>query len=338
MSIIVNGNYNQFAYTLHMSVFTRVERDQLETFLTSYTQGSLVDFEGINAGIENTNYFVTTTRNQFVLTLFETLKADELPYFLNLMAFLAEHDVPSAHPIADDQGSYIRILNNKPAALVRRLQGKSIERPTPDHCRAVGSALGEMHKIGKTFPEHRNNDRGPVWWYETEQRLLPYLDNEDADLLHAEIRYQTSKRLLDLPRGVIHGDLFRDNVLFVDHRLTGIIDFYYACNDVLLYDVAISANDWCSMEDGSMDDSLLKAFLSAYRQQRPPVADEHEAWSVMLRAAALRFWLSRLHDQYYPRQGEITHIKDPQVFKRILLNRIRHQDMLRDAWIHSCGK
>ena len=144
-----------------MSVFTRVERDELEIFLKSYSQGTLLEYSGINAGIENTNYYVTTTQDQFVLTLFETLGADELPYFLNLMAFLAEHGVPSAHPIADNHGSYIRTLNAKPAALVKRLQGKSVECPDVDHCHAVGTALGKMHNIGMQFKDIRGNDRGP---------------------------------------------------------------------------------------------------------------------------------------------------------------------------------
>jgi len=319
-----------------MSVFTRVKRDQLEDFLKSYSQGTLIEYAGINAGVENTNYYVSTTKDQFVLTLFETLHAVELPYFLNLMAFLADHGVPSAHPIADNNGSYIRILNGKPAALVKRLQGKSIECPTIDHCRAVGAALGNMHNVGGSFKETRHNDRGPLWWRETEQKLRPYVKKADADLIRDEIRYQTSKRSLNLSRSVIHADLFRDNVLFIDHTLTGIIDFYYACNDVLLYDVAVSVNDWCSRDDGAIDETLMSAFLSAYQQQRPSTEIENEAWPVMLRAAALRFWLSRLHDLHFPRQGEITHIKDPDVFKRILLNRIQDQEKLHGIWMNSC--
>lgn len=318
-----------------MSVFTRVERDHLEHFLTLYSQGTLVDYAGINAGIENTNYFVTTTQDKFVLTLFETLQASELPYFLNLMAFFADHGVPSAHPIADNQGSYIRNLNNKPAALVKRLQGMSIECPTIDHCRIVGTLLGRMHNIGTRFEENRENDRGPQWWRHTEKKLLPRLSEEDAELIHDEIRYQTSKQSLDLPRGVIHGDLFRDNVLFVDHSLTGVIDFYYACTDILLYDVAISVNDWCSNDDGSINEDMLGIFVAAYRQQRLPTDSEDRVWTVMLRAAALRFWLSRLHDMHFPRQGEITHVKDPQFFKHILLQRRENEDTLRDVWLKS---
>ena len=163
------------------------------------------------------------------------------------------------------------------------------------------------------------------------------MPGEDAELIRSEIRYQSSKKFLKLPRGVIHGDLFRDNVLFVDHALTGIIDFYYACNDVLLYDVAISVNDWCSGDDGALNESLLGVFLVAYQQQCPPTQIEHEAWPVMLRAAALRFWLSRLHDQHFPRLGEITHIKDPEVFKKILLRRIEQQNKLKDCWIQNHG-
>lgn len=304
-----------------MSVYTRIEPYELEEFLRTYTLGSLVEYSGISAGIENTNYFVTTTQGQYVLTLFETMGAHELPYFLDLMAFLAEHGVPSAHPVADRQQQYLRILNGKPAALVQRLRGANVIYPTPEQCRAIGVALGHMHTVGGLFSGQRMNERGSAWRQATAQKVLPYLNSEDAALLTDEIHFQTQFQLCDLPRGVIHADLFRDNALFVDHALTGIIDFYYACNDVLLYDLAVTVNDWCSAADGQLGTANLRSLLSAYRHQRAFHASEHEAWPIMLRIAALRFWLSRLQDMHFPRKGEITHIKDPDVFKRILLQR-----------------
>lgn len=341
-----------------MSVYTRIERNELEEFLHHYPLGTLVSFEGIRAGIENTNYFVTTTYTspgvlpaspcmeghgvlgigntsacapqeaQFVLTVFEQLKYDELPYFINLMAFFAERGIPSAHPLADHQQHYLRVLHGKPAALVQRLSGAGMEHPNPAQCRALGNALGCMHMVGQAYPLHRANARGLQWCQNTMNTLLPRLTAHDAALLQDEVRFQmafhATPAINTLPRGVIHADLFRDNALFVGDTLTGIIDFYYACNDVLLYDVAVTVNDWCSQPDGALDTTLTLALLQAYQQQRPFSPAEYDAWPVMLRAAALRFWLSRLHDLHFPRAGEITHIKDPEVFKRMLIHRKDH--------------
>jgi homoserine kinase type II len=304
-----------------MSVYTKVERGELEQFLQGYPLGPLVGFEGIRAGIENTNYFVTTAQGEYVLTLFEWLSAAELPYFLDLMAFLAEHGIPSAHPLADNQHHYLRHLNGKPAALVQRLQGRSIEAPAEKHCAAIGAALGRMHRIGLAFPLVRANNRGPAWWRATANKLTGKLSLDDEHLLQDEIRFQAQFQSEDLPRGVVHADLFRDNALFVGEQLTGIIDFYYACNDVLLYDVAVTVNDWCSLGDGTLDMAKAGVMLRAYRDERPWTDAEQPAWPVMLRAAALRFWVSRLHDLHFPRPGEITHTKDPNEFKRILLQR-----------------
>ncbi len=304
-----------------MSVYTRIEPHELEAFLRTYALGSLVEYAGISAGIENTNYFVTTTQGQYVLTLFENMDAHELPYFLGLMAFLAEHGVPSAHPVADRQQQYLRILNGKPAALVQRLCGANVIHPTPQQCRAVGAALGHMHAVGMAFGGQRLNARGAAWRQATAQKLLPYLQHDDAILLTEEMRVQAEFQTSELPRGVIHADLFRDNALFVDDTLTGIIDFYYACNDVLLYDLAVTVNDWCSTADGQLDGVNTRLLLSAYQQQRAFQAGEHKAWPLMLRIAAMRFWLSRLHDMHFPRKGEMTHVKDPEVFRRILLHR-----------------
>lgn len=304
-----------------MSVYTPVARDELEAFLLNYELGELLDFQGISAGIENTNYFVTTSEKRLVLTLFENHSAEELGYFLDLMAFLAEHAVPSAHPIADRNGHYLRTLNGKPAALVMRLQGASIEQPGVAQCASIGHALGQLHLSGQQFGGHRDNDRGPHWWHTTRDIVAPKLSDTERAQLDEELAFQRAHRFDSLPRGVIHADLFRDNALFEDATLTGIIDFYYACNDVLLYDVAVTVNDWCSNSDGSLDEEKLLALLSAYRAVRPFTAEEGPAWPVMLRAAALRFWLSRLQDLHFPREGELTHTKDPEVFRTILLQR-----------------
>ncbi len=310
-----------------MSVYTLVEPEQLEELLSHYALGELVNYQGISAGIENTNYFVTTSRGEFVLTLFEQMGAAELPYFLELMAYLAEHQVPSAHPEADNEGHYLRDFCHRPTALVKRLSGSNVSQPSPAHCSALGKTLALMHSATSGFPLYRANTRGPVWWSQTAQRVCEHLNAQEQNLLRDEINFQKAYKTLELPRGVIHADLFRDNALFEGEHLRGIIDFYYACDDVLLYDVAITVNDWCVLPSGELDLERLQAFLLAYHQVRPFTAHEQRAWNVMLRAAALRFWVSRCQDKFFPRCGELTHVKDPNVLKNIL----QHRQQLPDA-------
>jgi len=301
-----------------MSVYTRVDRPALETFLDDFDAGALVEYSGISAGIENTNYFVTTTKGRFVLTLFEQLSRDELPFFLELMAHLAEHGVPTAHPQADRHGRYLGELCGKPAALVERLSGSSVEHPNSAHCAAIGAALARLHLAGQSFPRGRANPRGPHWWREAVARVHDRLEADEAARLDDEIAFQFTHRHDALPRGVIHADLFRDNALFEGERLTGIIDLYYACTDALLYDVAVTVNDWCVTEARELDPARTRTLLEAYASVRPFTPAEHASWPAMLRAAALRFWLSRLVDLHFPRTGELTHTKDPDAFGRLL--------------------
>ncbi len=305
-----------------MSVYTKIEPQELKDFLNHYNLGDLINYNGINAGIENTNYFVTTSSGKFVLTLFEGLTTTELPYFLKLMAYLAEHNIPSAHPIADNNGEYLRELKGKPAALVERLSGADVKEPNLIQCQQIGKALGNLHLISPNFPDYRSNKRGSDWWKITAERVLPLMTTAEAKLLTAELEFQDNYQLVDLPTGVIHADLFRDNALFEADKLSGIIDFYYACNDVLIYDLAVTVNDWCVQSDGSLDTKRVNALLESYIKQRPLSDLELETWSTMLRAAALRFWLSRLQDLHFPRSGEITHIKNPDVFRNILQGHI----------------
>jgi homoserine kinase type II len=311
-----------------MSVFTTVTAEQLHRWLQNYSVGELLDLQGISAGIENTNYFVTTSGGRYVLTLFEKLTSQELPFYLNLMAHLAERGVPSAHPVASHGGSYLGTLNGKPAALVARLEGRDVTAPTVVQCAAVGAALARLHLAGQSYPATMANPRGPAWWKAVQPEILPFIPAAEAELLDAEIRFQDTHRLSGLPHGAIHGDLFRDNVLLSGDRVAGVIDFYFACSDALLYDVAIAVNDWCVGADGALDEARTRAFIDAYAGVRPYTAEEHRAWPLMLRAGALRFWVSRLYDFHLPRAGELTHAKDPGHFRRILEQRIRDQQVL----------
>lgn len=307
-----------------MSVFTPVTPEQLSAWLERYRHGTLVRMQGIAAGIENTNYFVTTTGGSYVLTLFEKLTPLELPFYLGLMAHLAQHGIPSPAPAIDLRGRMFSELNGKSAALMSRLQGEAVTAPTPAHCGEVGNTLAAIHLAGESYPGRLENPRGLRWWCEAAPRVSPFLDAARAALLRSELEFQLRQKRADLPRGAIHADLFRDNVLFAGPRIGGVIDFYFAGIDYLLFDVAVTLNDWCVRAGGEIDAARAHALLAAYHAQRAFTAAEREAWPAMLRAAALRFWLSRLYDFYLPRAGELVHAHDPEHFRRILELRIAH--------------
>ncbi|WP_438971736.1 homoserine kinase [Methylophaga sp.] len=302
-----------------MSVYTEVGRDELVAFLGEYAVGDLVSYEGISDGIENTNYFVSTTEGEFVLTVFEHHDFDELSYFLDVMTFFYQHGIPSAHPAADNEGRYLKQLADKPAALVVRLSGRGVNTvATLGQCAEIGNILGEMHLAGKDFTERRATERGPEWRQQTAEALLTHLDDDLAEMLRDELAFQSTYAQLDLPWGVTHSDLFRDNALFDGDVLKGIIDFYYASDEYLLYDLAVAVNDWCVGENGLPDQTHYQTLMAQYFKKRALTDAEKNNWNLVLRAAALRFWLSRLQDQVFPREGELTQIKNPDAFLKIL--------------------
>jgi homoserine kinase type II len=301
-----------------MSVFTTVTREQLSAWLKTYSVGTLSALEGISAGIENTNYFVTAGERRYVLTLFEKLRADELPFYLGLQTHLADHGVPAPRPVPDRARRLFGELNGKPAALVEFLPGKDVAAPSAAQCGQAGAMLARIHLAGRSYGGSMENPRGLAWWQAVAPEITPFLDAADAQLLEREIRFQSREPDAGLPRGAIHADYFRDNVFFQEGVISGVIDFYFGCTGALLYDVAIAVNDWCVKHDGALDAARAAALLAAYAQARPFSAAERKAWPAMLRAGALRFWVSRLYDFYLPRSGELTHAKDPGHFRAIL--------------------
>lgn len=313
-----------------MAVFTPLTESDVRSFLANYAVGDLVGFEGIAAGIENSNFFVDTTGGRYVLTIFERLSAQHLPAYLGLMRHLAARGIACPDPVARHSGELQGTLHGKPCALVTRLTGRSVERATAGHCARVGALLAAMHRAAADFTAMPDNPRGRRWWAQTAPQVHGFLDASQRALLETEMveqqAFSVSADFTALPGGPVHADLFRDNVLFGESRpgataplLSGVIDFYFAGRDSWLYDLAVTANDWCIDEaSGEFDQDRLHALLAAYRRERPLTAPETRAWPVMLRAAALRFWLSRLHDLHCPRPAEVIQPKDPAHFERIL--------------------
>jgi len=315
-----------------MSVYTKVSTSELRNYLRQYRVGALREFVGIADGIENSNYFVTTEDGRFVLTLFEQASVAGLRYCLSLMAYLAEHAVPCAHPIPDDSGDFLRTLNGKPAALVERLDGVSVADPSIEHCRAIGISLGALHSSAQSYQGHRENERGLTWHTNTAGRVRNHLPLPEQRLLDAELEFLRCFDFGRCSQGVIHADLFRDNALFEGPVLAGLIDFYYAYNGPLIYDLAVTVSDWCFSSDGVLDIGRARTLVNAYASKRAITDAEKSAWIPCLRAAGLRFWLSRLHDRQFRRQGELTHVKDPNPFRAILESCRDRGDHLLSVW------
>jgi homoserine kinase type II len=310
-----------------MAVFTAVTLDDLNQWIRQFPLGHPLALEGIASGIENTNFFLTTERGEYVLTIFENLGFDQLPFYLQLMRHLAARGIPVPDPVANERGELVAALQGKPAAIVSRLTGSSQMDPQPPHCAAVGTMLARMHLAGHDFPLVQPNLRGLEWWSETAPKVMPYLSAANAELLRGEIAFQQRFAATDtyrrLERGPVHADLFRNNVMFVGEELTGCFDFYFAGCDTWLFDLAVTVNDWCiDLDSGKLDAPRVAALLAAYRAVRPFTADDAAAWGPMLRAAALRFWLSRLYDLHLPREAELLTPHDPAHFERILRERI----------------
>ena len=318
-----------------MAVFTAVTETDLAHWMRHYDLGEVVDFRGIPSGIENSNFFLTTTRGAYVLTIFEKLTAEQLPFYLDLMQHLAAHRVPVPDPVPRDDGALFGMLHGKPAAIVTKLDGSAELAPGIEHCVEVGQMLARMHLAGRDYARQQPNLRSLDWWHETVPVVLPFVSEAQRALLTAELAHPTaffaSSDYAAMPGGPCHCDLFRDNALFAPAapgtghqvRLGGFFDFYFAGCDKWLFDVAVTVNDWCvDLPTGRLDMARADALLRAYQTVRPFTPEEARHWGDMLRAGAYRFWVSRLYDFHLPRAAQMLQPHDPTHFERILRERL----------------
>ena len=310
-----------------MAVFTPVTEEQAALLMSQLGLGELTELRGIEGGIENTNYFATTDLGDYVLTLFERLNHEQLPFYLYLMKHLAEKGIPVPNPAANQNGDILHTLCDKPAAVVNRLLGKSQLAPQVVHCTAVGAMLARMHLAGEDYNRSQTNLRGLAWWNDTVPMVLPYLKEDQARLLQSELAFQNhiaqGAAYQALPKGPVHADLFRDNVMFEAEKLTGFFDFYFAGNDTWLFDLSVCMNDWCiDLNSGDHVPDKALAMLNAYQEVRPLRSAERQLLPAMLRAGALRFWISRLWDCHLPREASMLKPHDPTHFERVLRARL----------------
>jgi homoserine kinase type II len=320
-----------------MAVYTEVSFDEAASLVARLGLGQLTALQGIASGIENTNYFADTgsgpATHQYVLTLFERLSFEQLPFYLGLMKHLADRGLPVPGPKADASGALLHTLCGKPAAVVDRLRGRHHLAPDAAHCASVGDVLARMHAAGAGFDLQQPNLRGLAWWVETVPVVLPFLTAAQRELIETDLAFAQqvagSAAFAALPRGAIHADLFRDNVMF-DTRpggrgdeLTGLFDFYFAGTDTFLFDIGVCLNDWCiDLASGRLDEARANAFVAAYHQVRPLTSGERRLMPALMRAAALRFWLSRLWDFHMPRDATLLTAHDPAHFERVLRERV----------------
>jgi homoserine kinase type II len=318
-----------------MAVFTSVTLDEVNAWLQkNYQVGTALEIKGISSGIENSNFFLTTQINgvqkEFVLTLFERLSKEQLPYYLELMEHLSKKGIKVPAPIRDKSHQIVGDLNGKPATIVSKLSGKSFLNPSVRHCELVGDALANMHLAGLDFQSSQANLRSIDWWKNTVPLVIPHLNPAQDQVLQSELAAQidffSSAEYKSLPSGPSHCDLFRDNVLFDDasgkDEIGGFFDFYFAGNDKWLFDLAVTINDWCiDLATGEIDQARYTGMLEKYQAVRSFEPAEINSWNMMLRAAALRFWVSRLWDYHLPREAKMLTPHDPTHFERILISR-----------------
>ena len=305
-----------------MAVYTDISDDELATLLADFNIGHAIAFKGIAEGVENSNFLLETDVGRYILTLYERrVRADDLPYFLNLLTWLADHGFPSARPVADREGRTLKTVRGKPAAIVEFLIGISARRPTAAHCREAGAGLARLHLAGQGYPGRRENGLGQAAWgplfaglWDAAEGLKPGL----VDTIRADLDYLGRDWPRDLPTGVIHADFFPDNVFFRDGKFAAAFDFYFACDDAYAYDLAVALNAWCFEQDGSFNLTAGRAMLAGYQAHRPLSVEERAALPILAHGAAMRFFLTRLNDWGATPAGALVRPKDPLEYERKL--------------------
>lgn len=310
-----------------MAVFTEVPFADAAELLGRLGAGALTELRGIPSGIENTNYFADSNRGRYVITLFERLRRAQLPFYVQLMRHLAQRGIPVPDPLADANGELLHELSGKPALVAPRLAGEPALDPSAEQCESVARMLAQMHLAGRDFPGVQPNLRGVGWWTQTVPALCSHVTSAQRRLLESELSFQQqlarAPSYTALPRGPIHADLFRDNVLFDGHTLSGMLDFYFAAVDTFAFDIAVCLNDWCiDLTTGALLHDRAERFVAAYRAARALSADECTLMPALLRGAALRFWISRLLDLHVPRDAALLQPRDPTHFERVLRCRL----------------
>lgn len=319
-----------------MAVYTPLERGQLEQLLAPYKLGELVAFEGVSAGVENTNYFVTLAKagqqQTCVLTIFEQIQAADLQFYCDLTTMLAERGLPVPAPIADSAGKRLSRFEDKPALLVPKVRGSHPDTPTLEQCKALGATLAEVHLACLNWPVKHPGIRNLDWMKHVAAQLTARIPAAEQALLQEIDYFEDSIANLSLPQAIIHGDLFRDNALFDGNTLTGLIDFNSAGDGFLMFDLAVVVNDWCTSPKGNLEHERAVTLLNAYQQIRPVTLDEREHWNDFLRIAAFRFWLSRRYTQLRVNAdkgcGALVVEKDPAEYQLILQQRIAKPELL----------
>ena len=304
-----------------MAVYTSINASDLSEWFKKFKFKDFVDFKGISSGVTNSNFLIFMHHSNYILTIFEHNSIEELPFYVDLMTYLSKENFLCPRPIENNSGQALAILKEKPALMVSFLDGTEIAIRDSKSCYSVGKYLAKLHLVTNNFPQSNKNTRGLNWMSDMYLNLKKYLSLEDQKIIELEINYHKKIDKVELPEGIIHGDLFRDNVLFLNDKVSGFIDFYYACNDRFIYDIAIAMNDWCIDEDGKINNLMYLEFIKGYQSERELTDNEQKYLNEALRLAALRFWLSRLDDFHNMKEGEITTTKDPNHFKDILIDR-----------------
>lgn len=312
-----------------MAVYTEVSFEDLERLLEQYDIGQPLSFKGIAEGIENSNFYLQTDRGAFILTLYEKrVHAEDLPFFIGLMEHLAQRGIHCPLPVKTRDGKALVTLNRRSAAIVTFLTGIALRRPDATHCAAAARALAGLHKAQDGFAMIRRNALGPSGWRPLAESIHGADAIEDGltQLINGSLDELVAGWPANLPGGVIHADFFPDNVLFVGNEVGGVIDFYFACNDAFVYDLAIMLNSWCFELDGSFNITKGQALINAYRQQRPLSEEEIAALPMLMRGAALRFLLTRTYDWLNPDPNAMVRPKDPREYSKKLRfhNKVRH--------------